>query len=405
MTPMILAAPPVPETSVVGAAATSRNTLGSNGTGASAGADFAGLVEALMAGVLPSAVATGDAESSVAPASEEQADEESGEDALLADGNSLPTDGMALPVGVVLPQPSADATVTGGAGPSAGAAVDGRLVLVGSAKPLTASQSPVVEFALKEAAQGEADAEGEGKSSMVDLLSRRGAGNKEAAGDAQMPTELAKPLAALSKEGGEGRPAAVGFSAVEALVRGAQAENAGGRSDNGSAQLTSAQLTSALAPAAPAGPISTPASSAATVAMAMSPREPAWTEAFGRNLAELAIKGAREVSFHVDPPELGPIEVSLRMEQQRVDINMSASHPVTRDVLQQSLPQLRELFAAGGLQLGGANIEARDQGGRDPSQQGQPGSGRQGEAVARLPAELDQQVASLNSQYLLDFYA
>lgn len=393
MTPMILAAPPVPETTVAGVAATSSNTSGSNGTESSAGADFAGLVEALMAGVLPSAAATGDAESTVAAGSEEQADEESDEDELLADGNSLPTDGMALPAGVVLPQPSANATGTGGA-------VDGRLVLVGSAKALTASQSPVVEFALKEEALGEADAEGEGKSSLVDLLSRRGAGNKEAASDAQMPTELAKPLAALSKEGGEGRPAAAGFSAIEALVRGAQAENAGGRSDN-----SSALLTSALAPAAPAGPISTPASSAATVAMAMSPREPAWTEAFGRNLAELAIKGAREVSFHVDPPELGPIEVSLRMDQQRVDINMSASNPFTRDVLQQSLPQLRELFAAGGLQLGGANIEARDQGGRDPSQQGQPGSGRQGEAVARLPAELDQQVASLNSQYLLDFYA
>lgn len=401
MTPMILAATPVPETAVTGARASNSNVTSSNGVDAGASAEFAGLVEALMAGVLPSAVAGGDAEASGGAASDEEGDEDAAGDELLADGNSLPSDGMALPAGLMLPLPNTDPTGTEGGAAAAGTAVASRLVLVGSAKPLTASQSAVVEFAVKEEAQSEVNMGDEGKLAIIDFLKRRGAANKETATDAQVPAEGAKLGAVLSKDGGDGRSAvATGFSAIEALVRGAQADNAAGRPDN-----SSALLSPAMSPVAATGPISTPSSSAATVAMAMSPREPAWSEAFGRNLAELAIKGAREISFHVDPPELGPIEVSLRMDQQRVDINMSASHPLTRDVLQQSLSQLRELFAAGGLQLGGANIEARDQGGRDPSQQGQPGSGRQGEAVARLSAELDQQVASLNSQYLLDFYA
>lgn len=397
MTPMILASPPVPEASVVGATATSGAATTSNDAEASNGADFAGLIEALMAGAVPGA---GVAEAQVGEAAPFDNEAGTEEETQLADGNSLPTDGMPLPAGLTLPPAGPTANHPGGKGTAdpAQGAVDTRLVQVGSAKPLTTSQSPVVEFALQEDKQG-ADPEGESKPSLVDWLSRHGGGDKEKSAKIDLPASALSAQSAVGKDGGEGRSVA-GFSAIEALVRGAQAETGGTRIEN-----NAALLTPAVAPTASNSPTATATPAPTTVTMATSPREPNWGDAFGRNLAELAIKGAREVSFHVDPPELGPIDVSLRLDQQRVDIHLSANHALTREVLQQSLPQLRELFAAGGLQLGGANIEARDQGQQNPSQQGQAGNGRQGEALAKLPAELDQQVASLNSQYLLDFYA
>src|SRR5690606_23133217 len=66
--------------------------------------------------------------------------------------------------------------------------------------------------------------------------------------------------------------------------------------------------------------------------------------------------GAGEARLRINPPELGTIDVRISMVDDKTFVQMTASHAVGRDALEQSLPRLRELLAAGGLDLGGASV-------------------------------------------------
>lgn len=81
--------------------------------------------------------------------------------------------------------------------------------------------------------------------------------------------------------------------------------------------------------------------------------------------------GAGEARLKLNPPELGTIDVRISMVDDKTFVQMTASHAAGRDALEQSLPRLRDLLAAGGLDLGGASV---DGGGRDA--RSESGAGR-----------------------------
>jgi flagellar hook-length control protein FliK len=56
---------------------------------------------------------------------------------------------------------------------------------------------------------------------------------------------------------------------------------------------------------------------------------------------------------------LGPVEVRIDVRDGATSVWFGAAHPDTRSALEQSLPRLRELFAASGLLLADAGV-ARD---------------------------------------------
>ena len=85
-------------------------------------------------------------------------------------------------------------------------------------------------------------------------------------------------------------------------------------------------------------------------------------ESMAGRIRLLIDQGTGEARLRLNPPELGTIDVRISVVDDKTFVHMTASHSAGRDALEQSLPRLRELLAARGLDVGGASV---DGGGRD----------------------------------------
>ena len=75
------------------------------------------------------------------------------------------------------------------------------------------------------------------------------------------------------------------------------------------------------------------------------------SEALGQRLAANIAAGHYRLTFNVTPKELGAIDVVMEMRDGRLDAQISASNAVTRDLLGDSLPRLREALQQTGINL------------------------------------------------------
>lgn len=111
----------------------------------------------------------------------------------------------------------------------------------------------------------------------------------------------------------------------------------------------------------------------------------------------------------IDPPQLGPLDLRVAIQGGEAQVQMTAQQAATRDLLEQSLPRLREMFAEAGLQLTDADIRQGHQGaynGADDARSaGTAGAfGQEGDAVGEDSA-LPVLVRQVEGYGLLDVYA
>ncbi|MGH8516409.1 MAG: flagellar hook-length control protein FliK, partial [Panacagrimonas sp.] len=79
-------------------------------------------------------------------------------------------------------------------------------------------------------------------------------------------------------------------------------------------------------------------------------------------------QGVAEVQIRLNPEELGPLEVQLKLDGDKVSVRFDLSDERVRDVVQTSLPSLSSLLAARGLQLDQAQVFAHARGQGSPQQ-------------------------------------
>lgn len=141
---------------------------------------------------------------------------------------------------------------------------------------------------------------------------------------------------------------------------------------------------------------------------------PLWREEFAASVNLLATQNVTSAELRVQPAELGPVQVSIRIEGGEASIACSAQHAQTRHALEDALPRLREVLESNGISVGNASVGTHPQNGGaagDPAwSQGraQAPSGRLLEAaVADSPALLAAQSsrAYARSDRLLDVFA
>jgi flagellar hook-length control protein FliK len=81
-----------------------------------------------------------------------------------------------------------------------------------------------------------------------------------------------------------------------------------------------------------------------------------WADALAARLTVMATRGEQHGSLRLSPEHLGPLEVQIRLQDDKASVWFGAQHADTRAALQDALPRLRELFAAQGMQLGDAGV-------------------------------------------------
>ena len=141
---------------------------------------------------------------------------------------------------------------------------------------------------------------------------------------------------------------------------------------------------------------------------------PLWREEFAASVNLLATQGVASAELRVQPAELGPIQVSIRIEGGEASIACSAQHAQTRHALEDALPRLREVLESNGISVGSASVGTHPQnsgtGGDSTWPQGraQAPSGRLLEAAAvdsQASAAAQSSRAYARSDRLLDVYA
>ncbi len=131
--------------------------------------------------------------------------------------------------------------------------------------------------------------------------------------------------------------------------------------------LTTALGAQAQAPvsAAPASAATTPPAAATppSVPISVAPGRPDWSEAVGQRVLWMVSHKSQAAEIRLNPPELGPVEVKVRTDEDGVRLSFAAGNAAVREALESAAPRLREMFLAEGLRLENMDIGQRHAGG------------------------------------------
>lgn len=139
---------------------------------------------------------------------------------------------------------------------------------------------------------------------------------------------------------------------------------------------------------APAGAAPAPTATPPAVPITIAPGRPDWSEAVGQRVLWMISHKTQSAELRLNPPELGPVEVKVRSDEDGVRLSFAAGSAAVREALESAAPRLREMFLAEGLRLENMDIGQRHAGGGQGSAPGataQDGAGAE-EADVEAPA-------------------
>lgn len=87
-------------------------------------------------------------------------------------------------------------------------------------------------------------------------------------------------------------------------------------------------------------------------------REQSWATDFGQKVVWLANNEKQFAHISLNPPQLGPIEISLSVNNDQASAIFASPHAAVREAIEAALPQLRDMLAGAGIELGQANVSA-----------------------------------------------
>ena len=157
--------------------------------------------------------------------------------------------------------------------------------------------------------------------------------------------------------------------------------------------------SAALAPISLATPAAAAPATSATLPVAYATLEPdvgspAWQQALGQQLSSFTRNGVHHAELRLHPEELGPLQVNLRLNHDRIQLHFITDHLPVRAALEAAMPQLRTSLAESGIQLdqGSIGSDASGWGAASDSSSGQS-SWTQQEGGAAASAETEDDAA------------
>lgn len=128
-----------------------------------------------------------------------------------------------------------------------------------------------------------------------------------------------------------------------------------------------------------------------------------FAETVGSRLTWMAEQKIGHAHIRINPAELGPVEIRMRLDGERVHADFSSGQAEVRQALESSLPRLREMLAAQGFSLGQAGVGDH---GQPPSSDARGGgSGTSENPTGATEQGVEPAPARLAPRGLLDAYA
>lgn len=144
---------------------------------------------------------------------------------------------------------------------------------------------------------------------------------------------------------------------------------------NGEAFQALLQPAAELRPVAPMTPLPI---AAAPIAVPVG--EPGWGQAVGERMVWTVQQNLQHATIRLDPPHLGPLEISVSVKDDQANVVVQAQHALTREALEAEMPRLRAMLGEAGFTSVDVNV-ARDQRG-EPGESAPGGAGGSEAAAA-----------------------
>lgn len=93
-----------------------------------------------------------------------------------------------------------------------------------------------------------------------------------------------------------------------------------------------------------------------------------WADEFSQKITWMGTQQNQVAELHLNPPNLGPLDVVLKISDNQATALFTSPHSAVRDAVESALPKLREMLADNGIMLG--NTMVSDQSPRDRSADG-----------------------------------
>lgn len=86
-----------------------------------------------------------------------------------------------------------------------------------------------------------------------------------------------------------------------------------------------------------------------------------WAQDFSDKVVWLAKNEQQTAQININPPQLGPMHITLNLSGDQASAVFVSPHAEVRQAIQDAMPQLREMLAGAGINLGQANVGAQMQ--------------------------------------------
>jgi flagellar hook-length control protein FliK len=81
-----------------------------------------------------------------------------------------------------------------------------------------------------------------------------------------------------------------------------------------------------------------------------------WGDEFNQKITWLSNQKEQTAELHLNPPQLGPMDVVLKVSGDQATAFFTSPHAAVREAVEQALPRLREMLADSGIMLGNATV-------------------------------------------------
>jgi flagellar hook-length control protein FliK len=81
-----------------------------------------------------------------------------------------------------------------------------------------------------------------------------------------------------------------------------------------------------------------------------------WGDELSQKITWLSNQKEQTAELHLNPPQLGPMDIVLKVSGDQATALFTSPHAAVRDAVEQALPRLREMMAESGIMLGNATV-------------------------------------------------
>ncbi|HCE4620466.1 TPA: flagellar hook-length control protein FliK [Vibrio parahaemolyticus] len=123
-------------------------------------------------------------------------------------------------------------------------------------------------------------------------------------------------------------------------------------------------------------------------------------------------KNLKNLDIRLDPPELGRMQIRMTMNNDLANVHFTVTNPQARDIIEQTLPRLREMLAQQGMQLADSSVQQQSSGQQqsgyaaaEQNDQGTSGRGFSGQSDENFDADVNLDLNVVSKRDGISFYA